>query len=344
MKSKVSIVMVVLNGEKYIAEALDSIAAQTYTNYELVLVDDGSTDRTPEIVNQRRDRMEIRYIRHSANHGITRSINDGIRACTGDYITFLDHDDAWFPHMLSTQVGYMEAHPGAGMVHADFQTIDPKGNIIEPSVAVCRQRKRPDGEALRELFQESHVVANTAVVRKSVMDEMKGYDERLYWGDYHLWMRIALRYPIGYSPLVLAKYRQHPSQSTRTYSTERPDKDSVAMQAIKLLLDEHPEARRRLGEKTIRRRMASLYYEMAYAWLWQGMRSHSRICLRRAISLWPSKLGYYVTYLASFLSQPQAAAVRKGWHWFRGLFVSRRRQNEQVNRALGTSPRPGAIA
>jgi glycosyltransferase involved in cell wall biosynthesis len=317
MKPEVSIIMPVLNGERYIRQSIESIAAQTYRDYELVVIDDGSTDRTREIVESFRGRMTIRYIHHAQNQGIARSMNDGVRASQGEYITFLDHDDIWFPRMLATQVGYLNTHPEVAMVHSDFQTIDGAGGILESSVAVCRGRKRASGQVFRELFQESQVCGITVVVRKSVVDQMRGFDERLHWGDYHLWLRIALRYPIGFTPEVLAQYRQHSSQSTRTYETDRPDRDSVALQAIRLLLEEHPEAARKLGRRAIRRRMASLYYEMAYAWLWQGRHAYARACLRRALVWTPGNRGYWASYFASFLNPTQAAKLRHAWHAFR---------------------------
>src|SRR5947209_8165727 len=130
MKSKVSVIMAVLNGERFVAEAIGSIAGQTYGNIELVLVDDGSTDNTRACVDAFRDRLEIRYLRHDSPKGIPVSMNDGVRHATGDLISFLDHDDAWMPEFAATQVAWLEDHPRTGMVHSDFQTIDVDGQVI----------------------------------------------------------------------------------------------------------------------------------------------------------------------------------------------------------------------
>src|SRR4051812_48994630 len=97
MKPKVSIVMPVLNGRRFIAEAIQSILAQTYSCYELLVIDDGSADDTAEIVKSFAGAMDLKYIRHDTPHGIAPSMNDGVRNSTGDLIAFLDHDDAWFP-------------------------------------------------------------------------------------------------------------------------------------------------------------------------------------------------------------------------------------------------------
>ena len=182
MKPLISVVMPVLNGERYIGEALESILAQTFKDFELVLVDDGCKDRTRELVAQYADRLQIRYVTHPVCKGISVSVNDGIRDARGQYITFLDHDDAWFPNLLETHVKYMESHPDVGMVHADFQTIDPAGHIIEESVARCRNRKRPSGHVFRDLFMDSFIAGSSVMIRKECFERLGGFDGDLHWG------------------------------------------------------------------------------------------------------------------------------------------------------------------
>ena len=170
MKPNISIIMPVLNGEKYIREAIGSILAQTYKDYELIVVDDGCADSTCELVEGFSKQMNLRCIHHQGNQGIARSVNDGIRAMAGNFIAFLDHDDVWFPDFLETQLAHLEAHPDVGMVHADFQTIDGEGNVLEASVAACRERTRPSGYVFPALFLDSFIVGNSVLIdRKSVV-------------------------------------------------------------------------------------------------------------------------------------------------------------------------------
>jgi glycosyltransferase involved in cell wall biosynthesis len=319
MKPKISIIMPVLNGERYIGEALESIAGQTYQRFELVVVDDGSADRTHELVSRFEDRIEIRHVRHEQCCGITVSVNDGLRNASGEYIAFLDHDDAWFPDFLETQVDYLETHPDVGMAYSDFQTIDPAGNVLESSVATCRKRNRPSGDVFRKLFMDSFIVANGALIRKECFDRLGGFDPTLRWADYHMWLRIAQHYRIDYVPKVLAKYRQHPAQNTRSIEVERPDEESAALLAIRTLLERDPELRRQLGDKLVRRRMANLYYDMAYSWLWAGAHKNARVCLRRSIGLCPARLGFYSTYLLCLFGHSHAVSIRRGWRKLRGL-------------------------
>ena len=125
MKPRVSITMPVLNGAKYIDEAIESIASQTYKDFELIVVDDGSTDETPEHVKRFSGRLNLKYVRHPERRGISRSVNDGIRQSAGEFIAFLDHDDGWLPEFLETQVTYLDQHPDVGMVHSDFKRPTP---------------------------------------------------------------------------------------------------------------------------------------------------------------------------------------------------------------------------
>ncbi len=332
MITKVSIIMPVLNGERFIGEAIRSILAQTYANYELIVVDDGSRDRTPEIARSFAGALSLQYVRHDSPWGIARSMNDGVRHATGGLIAFLDHDDSWMPEFLSTQAKYLEEHPEAGMVHCDFQTIDVDGRILEESVAVCRSRKRPSGHVFPNLFMDSFIVGNSVLIRKECFERLGMFDESLRWGDYHMWMRIARHYQVHYVPNVLTKYRQHSTQSTRSSSPIRPDEDSVALMAIKKIMEMYPEIRAELGEKTISRRMATLYYDLAYTWFAKEEMSHAHWCATRAIRLWPTNPRIQRMYIASMLRPSYARALRRVWRWFQATLSSRARDAERLDR------------
>jgi glycosyltransferase involved in cell wall biosynthesis len=311
MKPGVSITMPVLNGSRYIDRSLESIMAQTYQNFELIVVDDGSTDDTRQHIDRFASRADLRCIRHSRPAGITRSVNDGLRHSTRKYIAFLDHDDTWLPHFLETQVAYLDTHPDVGMVHADFQTIDADGNILEDSVARCRQRTRPSGHVFPQLFMDSFVVGNSVLIRKEVFDRLGGFDESLRWGDYHMWLRIARNYRIDYVPEVLTQYRQHATQSTRTVASTHPVEDSVAIKSIHMILELYPEARVELGEQRVRRRLASLYFDMAYGSFQGEAMANARQHLRKAIGLWPTNRRYLMLYAATLVPARARAAARR---------------------------------
>jgi glycosyltransferase involved in cell wall biosynthesis len=336
---KVSIIMPVLNGERYIAESVESILAQTYKNYELIVINDGSTDSTAERLQSFAGKLDLKVIRHETRQGVVTSMNDGLRAASGDYIAFLDHDDAWFPNMLETEAGYLDQVPEASMVHSDFQTIDSLGNVIEESVARCRERKRPTGSVFRELFLDSFIVGNSVLIRKQCFEKLGDFDRGLIWGDYHMWLRVARHYRVDYIPKVLVKYRQHSGQETRTLPA-RLDKDPVAITALKKILEAYPEVRQEIGEKTIRHRMASIYFGGAYYWFEHRAYRNVRMYLAKAIPLWPGNSRYYLMYAASLLTPSVAEALRGTLHRSRSMFSSGPRHSGQWKGEMqGTSTR-----
>ena len=129
---KVSVIIPAYNGDRYISEAIDSVLAQTYTNYEIIIVDDGSTDNTSQVVQSYRDRV---YYIYQENQGVAVSRNLGLRVSQGEYIAFLDQDDIFFPDKLAKQISCFEQHPEAGIVHSGWQRINYSGKTrgkVEP--------------------------------------------------------------------------------------------------------------------------------------------------------------------------------------------------------------------
>lgn len=325
MKPDVSIIMPVLNGERYIRTAIESILDQTFRNYELVVIDDGSTDATPAIVASFSERMAIRYVRHAERLGIPRSMNDGVSHASGDFIAFLDHDDTWFPEFLETQRAYLAEHPDVAMVHSDFQTIDGDGNVIEDSVALRRGRSRPSGNVFRELFLDSFVVGNSVLIRRECFTKVGLFDESMRWGDYHMWMRIARHYRVDYVGRVLTRYRQHATQSTRTtVSVSRTNEDSVGLMAVRKILEAYPEAGREIGEAAIRKRLARLYSDLAVSRQSQGALSNARWCYGKAIALSPLEFRNHLLYATTLLKPSRLDAVKTFWRCLRHVFSFRR--------------------
>jgi hypothetical protein len=224
--------------------------------------------------------------------------------------------------MLEMQVNSLLRLPAAGMVHSDFQTIDPDGKVIEESVAKCRNRRRPSGKVFRELFLDSFIAASSVLIRKECIDRLGGFDETLLWGDYHLWLRIAWNYEIHYVPHVLVKYRQHGGQSTRSFTKPDLTQEPVSITAIKSVLEMYPEARQALGEQTIRHRMASIYFGGSYFFFDKGDFKYVRPYLKKAIGLQPLNARYLAVYAASYLTPSSVIAARKALHSVRSLFVS----------------------
>jgi hypothetical protein len=176
---------------------------------------------------------------------------------------------------------------------------------------------------------DSFILATSVLIRKECFDKLGGFDESLIWGDYHMWLRIARHYRIDYVPKVLAKYRQHSGQNTRSLPDLRLDHDPVAISVLKKILELYPEARGELGEKGIRRRMAAVYFGAAYYWFEHRAFGNVRKCLTKAIRLSPTNSRYYALYAASLLAPAHAMAAREAWHRTRLQFSSGGRKSRE---------------
>src|SRR5258707_849690 len=129
MSPRVSVVMSVYNGEKYLGEAVDSILAQTFTDFEFIIIDDGSEDRSPELIEAYVD-SRISFLRNEKNVGLTRSLNKGLQVASGEYIARMDCDDVSLPDRFAKQVAFMDANSGVGACGTWALDIDGAGKVI----------------------------------------------------------------------------------------------------------------------------------------------------------------------------------------------------------------------
>jgi glycosyltransferase involved in cell wall biosynthesis len=126
---RISVVMSVYNGEKYLRQAIESILQQTYTDFEFIIIDDGSTDSSREII-QSYDDKRIRLVINEQNIGLTKSLNKGIRLAKGEFIARMDADDISLPQRFEKQVAYLDSHPEVGVLGTYANIIDHRGKII----------------------------------------------------------------------------------------------------------------------------------------------------------------------------------------------------------------------
>ncbi len=186
----VSVVIASYDMGRFIAQAIESVLAQTYPNLELLVIDDGYRDDTREVVQRYAADGRLHY-HWQANAGQTVAKNVGIRAAKGQFIGFCYADDQWLPHKLARQVPVLEANPQVAVVYSKVQYLfdNPRARTDPPAVA-C-----PSGKVTEDLFQYNFVPFGTALVRKSALDRTGAFDERYRMGiDWELWLRISLDY------------------------------------------------------------------------------------------------------------------------------------------------------
>jgi len=193
------------NRSAYLREAIDSVRRQTFSNWECLVVDDGSTDDTQQVVSEvAAQDPRIRYLYQERSGCPSRVRNSGLDAAQSPLLAFLDDDDIWYPDKLARQVAIFDAFPEVGLVFAKIRKYGLKHQIWPED----RLAARP---SFADLLRGNFVPTSTAMVRRSILDEVGLFNENyLVVEDYDLWLRIARVTEMVALPQVLCDYRVHP--------------------------------------------------------------------------------------------------------------------------------------
>ena len=209
---KTSVIMSVYNGEKYLREAIECILNQTFTDFEFIIVNDGSTDNSLEIILSYSDER-IKIINNEKNIGLTKSLNKALKQARGEYIARQDADDISLPNRFEEQIMYLEKHPEVVLLGTNAYRIDENGKIIEKKVALAKP-------SLKDLFKENQFNHGSVMFKKEVIDKIGVYNELFtYSQDYELWLRIAKRCKVRNLTQRLYKLRSH-SENIRFMNIE----------------------------------------------------------------------------------------------------------------------------
>jgi glycosyltransferase involved in cell wall biosynthesis len=200
----VSVLLSVYNCEKYLSEAIDSVLVQTFTDWELILINDCSTDSSGEIANVYAAKdQRIRYFSMNNNSGLATCLNFGISQAIGKYIARLDADDIMKPERLEKQVAFMEEHLEMGIVGSSVESIDENGNFI------ANLNVETEPQKLKKLLPIKNPFFHPSIMmRVSFLREVGEYSSQYpYAEDYDMWIRFAQISSVGNIPLTLTKYR-----------------------------------------------------------------------------------------------------------------------------------------
>lgn len=211
----VSVIMPVLNGERYIRAAIESILQQTWSDLELIVINDGSTDETGVILSSYND-PRLCVLTHEHSQGIARSLNNGIQNSTGRYICRMDADDIAMPTRVEQQLAYLEKNPAVAMVGCNTILIDSGGRTIGT------EEYPLSDEAIKAIMWVHNPFAHgTVAMRRSVLDEIGVYSTRfLHNEDYDLWLRILSRFEAANLPDRLLQRRIHGTSVSGMHETE----------------------------------------------------------------------------------------------------------------------------
>ena len=208
----VSVIIPTYNRRDVLPNAAQSVLRQTYVDFELLVVDDGSSDGTDRVVAAFTD-PRVRY--HSRNHGgIAAAMNAGIAVARGEYIARLDSDDEWLPHMLATLVPALRERPAAGVVYARAQACDEHGTPLRGTKG---EPPRYPNDSFRSMLYDDCTCNITVIARRACFARAGGFDETMDVNeDWDMWLRVAEFYPFVFVNDVVARYRCHPGNITRS--------------------------------------------------------------------------------------------------------------------------------
>jgi len=257
----VSVVIPTYNCAEFLPQTIDSVLNQTFKDFEIIIVDDGSVDNTKEIVKHYIDtaKRQIKYI-YQENKGPAAARNNGIRNASGKYIALVDSDDLWVAEKLSVQIDYLEKNTDLSFVFSDMFIMEENGKAGD---TMMKTKKPSSGYIFYELLKDNFIFSPTPFAKKECFDKAGFFCEDrdiISTEDHHMWLKVAYFFKGGYIDKPLAYYRIR-SGSLSSYKLNLAIKDMIVLDKIAA---EFPDTVQE-GEKYYRESRANLYFEVGYA-------------------------------------------------------------------------------
>lgn len=289
----VSVVMPAYNCAPYIGAAINSVLAQSYKNIEVIVVDDGSSDGTPQVVAAYGS--PVRLVQQG-NAGAAAARNRAMAECRGELICFLDSDDVWAPSKIEWQVAQMLAYPDIDLVFSRFKRFDGE----PPSDLFASNAGSPSVEWLGWYYQplllDSAIWIVTAMIRRGLWDKIGGFDETLPIGeDYDFWLRASRHTRVVKLSDTLAGYRNNPDSLTKKIRDRNYEFEVLKAYVDRFGVTDPGGAAADIGP--VSQRMAHLCFGHAYGHFWQGNVSRAR---QECAKAWaygdhsPKNIGYWL--------------------------------------------------
>jgi len=290
---KVSAIIPTYNSSEYIRTTIQSVINQTYKNIEVIIIDDGSTDNTTDIIHQYFP--EINII-HQENGGASKARNTGINIATGELIAFLDSDDLWLPNKIEKQVAVFKDNSNVGLVTTEQIFFNDTGDFGKSH----KKSSLFQGDIKRNIFWNSGLTTSSIMVRTSVLNVTGNFRTELPTAeDDNLWLRIAFNSDIYLVQEYLTKYRVTVNSLSRGNNARKNIFNGVSKH-IELLNKDYPEISLHLG-KLLDKRMAKLFFAEGLAYLDSFETSKAREQFRIGIRYNSFQTILYIYYLSTFM-------------------------------------------
>jgi len=279
--STVSAVIPCYNGERFVADAIESVLKQTFTDIELIVVDDGSTDDSRSVTNSYTADARVKHIEHRDNRGIAAARNTGIRNASGDYIAFLDQDDLWVRNKIEKQVSAIEGDESIGLIYTAMETRRLGGTRLPAD-----RKRTPDGinnasteELIEALYLYNFIPLASVLVRRQCFDEVGFLDEAIRSGvdDYEFVTRVVQKYRAWFLDERLFIRREHATNFTNEFKMA-PDVIAINRR----LAESYPRLAALQNE-----RESYLLFRMGRALQMAGRRTEARTAYRQSLDTRP---------------------------------------------------------
>jgi len=282
----VSVIMPTYNRVDYLPQTLDSLRAQSLRDYEVLIVDDGSTDDTADLIRARPE--PIRYL-WQENAGPAAARNRGLKEARGQFVAFLDSDDLWKPRFLEAMTDCLQSNPDVDVAFCKFVTIDDQGRILRG-----HHKKPHAGRITEPLFASTFITTPSILARLRVIRDAGGLNPTLQTNeDYDLWLRLSLHHRFGFVDEPLCLRRSHPGTQSRNGS---PVPLVRKAHLLERFYREHGESAG-IGTDLAHRRLAKVYRSAGKASLQGHCYAQASELFRQSLAYRPAAPGVWVRYL-----------------------------------------------
>lgn len=287
----VSVIVPSYNMAHFLPQAVQSALDQNYPDVEVQIIDDGSTDNTPEVVRQWEGNPRVR-VHRQVNGGLSHARNQGIALTRGPFIALLDADDLWVPQKLAMQIALFQDRPEVGVVYSGYQRIDGEGQPLSTEPTTMHR-----GRVSAALLIENFLPASSVVVRRECFERHGGFDVALRTGeDYDMWLRLSAHYEFDFIAERATRYRIWGGQMSHDYRARY----ETGIRTMQRFLDENPGT---VDRAAVRRAWAHTYTGRGDVTLW---RAHDRVGALRdyllALSFGPGYWPAWRAILRSFIT------------------------------------------
>jgi len=287
---EISVIIPTYNRAHLIGRAIQSVLNQSYQDFEIIIVDDCSTDNTEELIKELEKKDErIRYIKHEKNKGAAAARNTGIKACRGEYIAFQDSDCEWLPEKLEKQIKILKrASPEIGAVYTGYEARKDNKKFYGPPARI----KKKEGNIYKVLLEENFVPTVATVVVAEYLKKVGMFDERLpRLEDWELWIRLSKYYMFKFinKPLYI-----NYCQTTGSISNDQ----NALIVAQKLILEKYFEEFKEQGKKFLSKK----YFSLGNLLCQNGEMSRGREYILKAIRIYSFSIKYFCALFFSMFN------------------------------------------